>query len=165
MHRRECSWDEMINWRASKRRFTRWWKVWMFWQWGYTHMHETFGKWVKDSIQTEFYYNHSQCCKIHFWVRHRWSAYISLSRVEYRWPVYIPPRFHEFWNTQLSYTKTMSFTNTKTFRKTKAGDQTRGRMMKLCKEKYKRSDNEGIHTHEWNIWKLSRGFNPDRILL
>jgi hypothetical protein len=30
----------------------------------------------------------------------------------------------------------MSFTNTKTFRKTKASDQTRGRMMKLCKEKH-----------------------------
>ena len=102
----------------------------------YTHMNETFGNWVENSIQTKFYYNHSQCCKIHFWVRHRWSAYISLSRVEYRWPVYLPPRFHEFWNTQLSYTNTMSFTNTKTFRKTKAGDQTRGQMMKLCKEKH-----------------------------
>ena len=80
------------------------------------HTHnETFGNWVEDSIQTEFYYNHSQYCKIHFWVRHRWSAYISLSRVEYRWPVYIPPRFYEFWNTQLSYTKTMSFINTKAF--------------------------------------------------
>ena len=32
-------------------------------------------------------------------------------------------------------------------------------------EKYKRSDNEGIHTHEWNIWKLSREFNPDKTLL
>ena len=30
----------------------------------------------------------------------------------------------------------MSFTNTKVFRKTKAGDQTRGQMMKLCKEKH-----------------------------
>ena len=30
----------------------------------------------------------------------------------------------------------MSFTNTKTFRKTKAGDQTRGQMMKLGKEKH-----------------------------
>ena len=37
VHRRECSWDEITGWRASNRWFTKWWKVWMFWQWGYTH--------------------------------------------------------------------------------------------------------------------------------
>jgi hypothetical protein len=111
----------------------------------YTHINETIGYWVENSIQTKFYYNHSQCCKIHFWVGYRWSAYVLLSRVEYKWPVYIPPRFHEFWNTQLSYTNTMSFTNTKTFWKTKASDQTRGQMMKLCKENIIR----------WHIWYMS----------
>ena len=32
-------------------------------------------------------------------------------------------------------------------------------------EKYECSDNEVILTHAWNIWKMSKGFNPDRILL
>ena len=32
-------------------------------------------------------------------------------------------------------------------------------------EKYEGSNNESIHTHEWNIWKMSWEFIPDKILL
>ena len=102
----------------------------------YTHINETFGKWVENLIQTKFYYNHSQCCKIHLWVRYRWSAYISLSQVEYRWPVYIPPRFHEFWNTQLSYIILCPSQIPRRSERLRQVTKTRGQMMKLYKEKH-----------------------------